>query len=188
MDTLTLSSAIRPFCLLANAALTSSGFWRHFSSKYLHEAFMKTLSLMMMILSQFRDKNCSVPQVRIFALLSLCSTPSRIKVSYEETPIYLTRNILKSHTGPACLCAIVMISRGLNLSKDAFATKTTDNKSGQDWDSTYVEIDMLSIQMKTVPKYFWVDPSSSDFLYLDSGSVCPTVHKRSLGTLQEMQC
>jgi hypothetical protein len=89
------------------------------------------------LMSHFRDKECSVPQDRVFSLLSLSHEGYRVKVDYGTRGLDLAAQILSISPEALCFCSAATVARSLKLQPGAgnIAGTTT---TIQPWLDVYV--------------------------------------------------
>lgn len=88
------------------------------------------------LLNHFRDRRCTLPQDRVFSLLSMCSDlGGAIPVDYNMTRDQLANRVMKLNShymdGPrrSCLCSSTIVARSLEMHKqpdvaDGYASRT----------------------------------------------------------------
>jgi hypothetical protein len=70
---------------------------------------------LLMLLSQYRDKKCSIERDRIFSLLSICEEGPNLEVDYNLSDERLLREVLRVSFLSPCLCLAEAASQGVNV-------------------------------------------------------------------------
>ncbi|RYO18752.1 hypothetical protein AA0111_g10614 [Alternaria arborescens] len=67
---------------------------------------------LLLLLHWFRDKQCSIPHDRVFALLGICHESDKLEVDYEMRLSDLAFHILR-HPNELCICVAALVARSL---------------------------------------------------------------------------
>ncbi|KAJ4360993.1 uncharacterized protein N0V89_001562 [Didymosphaeria variabile] len=67
------------------------------------------------LLATFENRKCSIPQDRIFSLLSLCDERQAIVVDYKPPRLNLMLNVLNIFPDKLCICSVYIVGRALEL-------------------------------------------------------------------------
>jgi hypothetical protein len=89
------------------------------------------------LMSHFRDKECSVPQDRVFSLLSLSHEGYRVEVDYGTPGLDLAAQILSITPETLCFCSAATVARSLNLQPNGSNMAGT-TKTMRPWLDVYV--------------------------------------------------
>jgi hypothetical protein len=67
---------------------------------------------LLLLLHWFRDKQCSIPHDRVFALLGICHESDKLEVDYEMRLSDLAFHVLR-HPDELCICVAALVARSL---------------------------------------------------------------------------
>jgi hypothetical protein len=174
MEISDLLTSMNSFYLLADKNYRSSSFSKHIDS-YQEAAAIAGLPLLS-LLGRFQEKRCSLPQDRVFSLLSLCSPTSRIAVNYDHELAILACNVLANSPAPLCLCEVMTLLHDLDLLVDP-ATKSLNEANPRNpvWEGMYVDVDLNGVQLpRTMP---WQNLDSSGRLIIHGRNICPVLEE-----------
>lgn len=100
------------------------------------------------LVNHFRDKECGLPQDRIFSLLSICSPSSRIGVNYDLERFEVLRELLAKSSPSLCFCDILVGLRSLDLYGTSWAGHNSSWYRGQrSPNNVYVEINLQEARL-----------------------------------------
>jgi hypothetical protein len=168
-----LLDSMKSFYLLAGDSYKSSSFSQHVDSS--QESDIVTGLPLVSLLGHFRKKRCTLAQDRIFSLLSLCSSSSRIVVEYDKDAVILARNILANSPAPLCLCEIMTVLHYLDLLVNPeIETADEADTMHNAWEGIYVEIDLNGVQLPDTLHWRHM-PLSGQLLEYRGLSICPVV-------------
>lgn len=95
---------------------------------------------LVVLLEQFRDKQCKVPRDRIFSLLSLCSDEGQsLTVDYEIPEMELAAQVLRQCEGSLCLCSTIVVLQALGL-----GDRETPDPMANSPHEPYLEFDVVA--------------------------------------------
>ena len=98
---------------------------------------------LLFLLHWFRDKHCSVPYDRVFALLAVCQEADRLEVDYDMHWTDLALHVLGNHRHELCVCSAALVTRSLifNPSKPRTGNRTCIRRPMLAFDGRYIHID-----------------------------------------------
>lgn len=168
-----LLDSMKSFYLLAEDSYKSSSFSQHVESS--QESDIITGLPLVSLLGRFRRKRCTLAQDRVFSLLSLCSSSSRIAVEYDQDAVRLACNILSHSPSPLCLCEIMTVLHDLDLLVDP-ETETPDEVATRHhiWEGVYAEIDLNGVRIPDTLHWRHA-PLSGQLLAYHEHNICPVV-------------
>jgi hypothetical protein len=67
----------------------------------------------MSLLGWFRNKDCAVPEDRVFSLLAMCCPEERIEVNYANIWTDLVMQVLSKTRNSPCICSAALLTRSL---------------------------------------------------------------------------
>ena len=174
MEISDLLTSMKSFYLLVDENYRSSSFSKHMDSN--QEAAAIAGLPLLSLLCRFQEKRCSLPQDRVFSLLSLCSPTSRIAVDYNHDLATLACNVLANSPDPLCLCEIMTLLHDLDLLVDP----ATESLNGADprspvWEGMFVDVDLNGAQLpRTMP---WQNLELSGRLIIYGRNICPVLEE-----------
>jgi hypothetical protein len=108
---------------------------------------------LLFLLYWFRDKHCSVPYDRVFALLAVCQEADRLEVDYDMHWTDLALHVLGNHRHELCVCSAALVTRSLifNPSKPRTGNRTCIRRPMLAFDGRYINIDSYGFSKLLYP-------------------------------------
>lgn len=160
-----LFEALRHYDMINRELYLNNGFCRHVSNRYLRIQNIRSQPLIR-LLNHFSDKECSLPQDRVFSLLDVCSDATKVAVDYEEKPSNLALKIIANHTDPSCICEIVQVFGSLGCSTESLHNNTKIRILGAE--NIHVKVNEQGIKLTNGTAYALLD---------HKGAVCPILEE-----------